>query len=228
MQAMNELTQNTTVEYEMLDRKKVLSHKRLYWFGRRTQDILFSSLALIALSPLFAVVALLIVIDDPDGGPFFVQERCGRDGKIFRMIKFRTMVMNAENQLDDLLSLNEKDGPAFKIKDDPRLTKIGKVLRKTSIDELPQLINVLLGDMSIVGPRPAIPREVEQYTQFQRQRLFVTPGLTCYWQIQPHRDKIKFDDWVRLDMQYIKDRSFCVDWKIIFRTFGAVIRGSGE
>lgn len=228
MQAMNELTQNTTVEYEMLDRKKVLSHKRLYWFGRRTQDILFSSLALIALSPLFAVVALLIVIDDPDGGPFFVQERCGRDGKIFQMIKFRTMVMNAENQLDGLLALNEKDGPAFKIKNDPRLTKIGKILRKTSIDELPQLINVLLGDMSIVGPRPAIPREVEQYTQFQRQRLFVTPGLTCYWQIQPHRDKIKFDDWVRLDMQYIKDRSFSVDWKIIFRTFGAVIRGSGE
>lgn len=228
MQSLKNNTQQNTVVYEMLNREEVLSHKRLYWFGRRTQDILFSAMALVGLLPLLAIVSLLIYLDDPHGSPIFIQERCGRDGKVFRMYKFRSMVMNAESLLDGLLDANEKDGPAFKIKDDPRLTRVGKIIRKTSIDELPQLVNVLKGDMSIVGPRPAIVREVEQYTEFEKQRLFVTPGLTCYWQIQPHRDKIKFDDWVRLDIQYIKDRSFLVDWKIIFQTFGAVIRGSGE
>lgn len=228
MQSLKNNTQQNTVVYEMLNREEVLSHKRLYWFGRRTQDILFSAMALVGLLPLLAIVSLLIYLDDPHGSPIFIQERCGRDGKVFRMYKFRSMVMNAESLLDGLLDANEKDGPAFKIKDDPRLTRVGKIIRKTSIDELPQLVNVLRGDMSVVGPRPAIVREVEQYTEFEKQRLFVTPGLTCYWQIQPHRDKIKFDDWVRLDIQYIKDRSFLVDWKIIFQTFGAVIRGSGE
>lgn len=228
MQIVEAIPQDKPVVYEMLNREEVLSNKRLYWFGRRTQDILFSALALVGLLPLLAIVSLLIYLDDPHGSPIFIQERCGRDGKVFRMYKFRSMVMNAERLLDGLLDANEKDGPAFKIKDDPRLTRVGKIIRKTSIDELPQLVNVLKGDMSIVGPRPAIVREVEQYTEFEKQRLFVTPGLTCYWQIQPHRDKIKFDEWVRLDIQYIKDRSFLVDWKIIFRTFGAVIRGSGE
>lgn len=228
MQIVEAIPQDKPVVYEMLNREEVLSHKRLYWFVRRTQDILFSALALVGLFPLLAIVSLLIYLDDPHGSPIFIQERCGRDGKVFRMYKFRSMVMNAESLLDGLLDANEKDGPAFKIKDDPRLTRVGKIIRKTSIDELPQLLNVLKGDMSIVGPRPAIVREVEQYTEFEKQRLFVTPGLTCYWQIQPHRDKIKFDDWVRLDIKYIKERSFLVDWKIIFRTFGAVIRGSGE
>lgn len=228
MQTVETISRDKPVVYEMLNRKEVLSHKRLYWFCRRTQDILFSLLALIVLFPLLLIVALLIYLDDPHGSPIFVQERCGRDGRVFRMYKFRSMVMNAESLLDGLMDANEKDGPAFKIKDDPRLTRVGKIIRKTSIDELPQLLNVLKGDMSIVGPRPAIVREVEQYTEFEKQRLFVTPGLTCYWQIQSHRDEIKFDDWVLLDIKYIKERSFLVDWKIIFRTFGAVIRGSGE
>lgn len=228
MQTVETISRDKPVVYEMLNREEVLSHKRLYWFGRRTQDILFSALALVGLFPLLAIVTLLIYLDDPQGSPIFIQERCGRDGKVFRMYKFRSMVMNAESLLDGLMDANEKDGPAFKIKDDPRLTRVGKIIRKTSIDELPQLVNVLKGDMSIVGPRPAIVREVEQYTEFEKQRLFVTPGLTCYWQIQPQRDKIKFDDWVLLDIKYIKERSFLVDWKIIFQTFGAVIRGSGE
>lgn len=217
-----------TPVYEMLNRTEVLRNKELYWIGRRSQDILFSLLALIALFPLLLIVAAVIYLDDPHGSPIFVQERVGRDGERFMMYKFRSMCVNAESQLDDLLDANEKDGPVFKIRNDPRITRVGRFIRKTSIDELPQLLNVLKGDMSIVGPRPCIPREVEHYSAFQRQRLFVTPGLTCYWQIQPHRDAIKFDDWVNLDIKYIKERSFLVDWKIIFQTVIAVVRGSGE
>lgn len=215
-------------KYKMLDREAVLRDKEVYWFWRRAQDILFSALGLVILFPLLLIVALAVYLDDPHGSPFFVQERVGRDGKRFRMYKFRSMVVNAESQLDSLLDANEKDGPVFKIKDDPRITRVGRFIRKTSIDELPQLLNVLKGDMSIVGPRPCIPREVEHYTEFQKQRLFVTPGLTCYWQIQPHRDSIKFNDWVNLDIQYIKERSFLVDWKIIFRTVAVVLGADGE
>lgn len=142
--------------------------------------------------------------------------------------KLRTMVPQAESMLDSLLDQNEMDGPVFKIKDDPRITRVGKFLRKTSIDELPQLWNILKGDMSIVGPRPAIPREVEQYTVYQRQRLYVTPGLTCYWQIQSHRNELSYDEWLELDLKYIRERSFWVDWKIIFKTFGAVLKLTGE
>ena len=120
------------------------------------------------------------------------------------------------------------DGPAFKIQDDPRITRVGHFIRKTSIDELPQLINVLKGDMSIVGPRPALPREVIQYTDYQRQRMYVTPGLTCYWQIQPHRNEISFAEWMELDIKYIQERNFWVDWKIIFKTVLVVFRGQGE
>lgn len=215
-------------KYKMLDREAVLRNKEVYWFWRRAQDIVFSFLALVLLSPVLALVALAVYLDDPHGSPFFVQERVGRDGERFMMYKFRSMVVNAEAQLDSLLDANEKDGPVFKIKDDPRITRVGRFIRKTSIDELPQLLNVLKGDMSIVGPRPCIPREVEHYTEFQKQRLFVTPGLTCYWQIQPQRDSIKFNDWVNLDIQYIKERSFLVDWKIIFRTVAVVFGGDGE
>ena len=119
------------------------------------------------------------------------------------------------------------DGPAFKMKEDPRITRVGKFIRKTSLDELPQLFNVLKGDMSIVGPRPPLPREVEQYTEYQLQRLYVTPGLTCYWQVQPHRNDVDFDEWMELDMKYIKERSFLVDWKIIFKTIRVVLFGHG-
>lgn len=213
---------------ELLNRKKLLKDKRVYWFFRRAQDIFFSLLALIVLFPLLAVLALIIFLDDPHGSPFFVQERIGRNGKPFQFIKFRSMVVNAEAKLDELLEKNEMDGPVFKIKDDPRITRIGKFIRKTSIDELPQLLNILMGDMSIVGPRPALPREVVHYNDYQKQRLYVTPGLTCYWQVQPHRNDLSFDEWVDLDVKYVQERSFLVDWKIIFLTVGAVLRGSGE
>ena len=174
------------------------------------------------------ITAIVIVIDSPGAGPIFCQDRVGRDGKVFRFYKFRSMVPNAEKQLDNLLKYNEMEGPAFKIKEDPRITRVGRFIRKTSIDELPQLWNVLKGDMSIVGPRPPLPREVAQYDEYQAQRLLVTPGLTCYWQIQPHRNQLTFDEWLELDLRYIKERSIITDWIIIFKTVGAVLGFNGE
>lgn len=213
--------------HEQLDRKEQLQSKRRYWVLRRAQDIVFSSIALVVLSPVMLLVALAVYIDDPKGSPIFSQIRCGRNGKPFKFYKFRSMCVDAEAKLDALLQQNEMDGPAFKIKDDPRITRVGKFIRKTSLDELPQLFNILKGDMSIVGPRPPLPREVEQYDAYQRQRLYVTPGLTCYWQIQPHRNDLTFDEWMELDIKYMKERSFLVDWKIIFQTVRVVLFGQG-
>lgn len=210
------------------DRDEILRRKRYYWIGRRAQDIFFSLLALIVLAVPMAIVVLIIWIDSPGASPIFSQDRVGRNGKIFKFYKFRSMVPNAEAKLKEVLDQNEMDGPVFKMKNDPRITRVGHFIRKTSIDELPQLINILKGDMSIVGPRPALPREVEQYTDYERQRLFVTPGLTCYWQIQPNRNELSFDEWMELDLQYIRDRSFWVDWKIIWKTIGAVLRMYGQ
>lgn len=213
--------------HEQLDRKEQLQSKRRYWVLRRAQDIVFSSIALVVLSPVMLLVALAVYIDDPKGSPIFSQIRCGRNGKPFKFYKFRSMCVDAEAKLDQLLEQNEMDGPAFKIKDDPRITRVGKFIRKTSLDELPQLFNILKGDMSIVGPRPPLPREVEQYDAYQRQRLYVTPGLTCYWQVQPHRNDLTFDEWMELDIKYMRERSFLVDWKIIFQTVRAVLFGQG-
>lgn len=215
------------MEGRLLDREEVLHSKRLYWVGRRAQDILLSSIAILVLWPIMLICAILIVIDSPGASPFFIQERIGRDGKPFRFFKLRTMVPHAEKMLDGLLEKNEMVGPAFKMKNDPRITRVGRFLRKTCMDELPQLLNVLKGDMSIVGPRPALPREVEQYTPYQRQRLYVTPGLTCYWQIQLNRNDLSFDEWLELDIKYIRERSFLTDWKIILKTFGAILGFSG-
>ena len=211
-----------------LDRKEQLHTKKYYWFFRRSQDIFFSALALVVLSPLMLLLALVICLDDPHGGPFFAQWRCGRDGKLFKMYKFRSMYVDAEERLSEILKDNEMDGPAFKMKDDPRITRVGRLIRGISLDELPQLFNILKGDMSIVGPRPALPREVELYTEEQKQRMYVTPGLTCYWQVQPRRNDVTFDEWMALDLKYIQERSFWVDWKIIFKTFLVVIRKEGE
>lgn len=213
--------------HEQLDRKEQLHSKSRYWVLRRAQDIVFSSIALVVLSPVMLLVALAVYIDDPKGSPIFSQIRCGRNGKPFKFYKFRSMCVDAEAKLDALLQQNEMDGPAFKIKDDPRITRVGKFIRKTSLDELPQLFNILKGDMSIVGPRPPLPREVEQYDAYQRQRLYVTPGLTCYWQVQPHRNDLTFDEWMELDIKYMKERSFLVDWKIIFQTVRVVLFGQG-
>ena len=211
-----------------LDRNEQLQKKRLYWVLRRGQDILFSTLALLLLLPVMLLLAAVIFIDDPHGSPVFSQIRCGRDGKKFKMYKFRSMYRDAEERLKDILKDNEMDGPAFKMKDDPRITRVGRFIRKVSLDELPQLWNVFKGDMSIVGPRPALPREVEMYTEEQKQRMIVTPGLTCYWQVQPRRNDISFDEWMQMDLKYIQERSFLVDWKIIFKTIGAIIRKEGE
>lgn len=216
----------------LLDRDQVLRLRRNYWVVRRTQDILLSVLAIVVLWPVMLIVALAVWIDSPGASPIFAQDRVGRDGKVFRFYKFRSMIPNAEDKLKDLLDQNEMEGPAFKIKDDPRITRVGRFIRKTSLDELPQLWNILQGDMSIVGPRPPLPREVAEYGEYENQRLLVTPGLTCYWQIQPRRNQLSFDEWVALDVKYIEDSCekgrFLVDWKIIFGTFGAVLGMNGE
>ena len=213
---------------KILNREDVLKSGRAYWALRRSQDIFFSALALIVLSPLMLIVALIIVIDSPGAGPIFTQTRVWRDGREFRLFKFRTMVPNAEQKLKELLKFNEMSGPAFKMKNDPRITRAGKFLRRSGIDELPQLVNILKGDMSIVGPRPPLPREVKKYNEYQRQRLYITPGLTCYWQIQPNRNDLTFADWVDLDIRYIRERSFWVDWKIIFKTFMVAVTLQGR
>ena len=216
----------------LLDRDQVLRLRRNYWAIRRTQDILLSVLAILVLWPVMLLVALAVWIDSPGASPIFAQDRVGRDGKVFRFYKFRSMIPHAEDKLKDLLDQNEMEGPAFKIKDDPRITRVGRFIRKTSLDELPQLWNILQGDMSIVGPRPPLPREVAEYGEYENQRLLVTPGLTCYWQIQPRRNQLSFDEWVALDVKYIEDSCekgrFLVDWKIIFGTFGAVLGMNGE
>ena len=211
----------------LLKEADVLKARHNYWTLRRAQDIVLSFLALVVLSPLFLLICLAVWLDDPKGSPIFSQERIGWRGKPFQLYKFRTMCVNAESMLSELMKQNEMDGPVFKIRDDPRVTRVGKLLRRTSLDELPQLLNILKGDMSVVGPRPALRREVEQYSDFERQRLYVTPGLTCYWQIQPNRNDISFEEWMDLDVKYLRDQSFVNDWKILFRTVISVFAKSG-
>jgi len=191
--------------------------KKGYLYIKRGMDILGSIIGLIIFSPLFIIVSLLIKLEDPKGSVIFKQVRVGKDGKEFFMYKFRSMVHNAEELLEQLLDQNEIDGAMFKIKDDPRITRIGKFIRKTSIDELPQLWNVLKGEMSLVGPRPPLPREVKQYTSYDKQRLLVTPGCTGLWQVSG-RNSLSFKEMVELDLEYIHNRSIHLDLKIIFKT----------
>jgi len=202
-----------------------LRHK-LYPFSKRLMDITASSIALILLSPLFIIVAALIKMED--GGPvFFSQKRVGRNGKHFNMHKFRSMRTDAEKLKQKLMQHNEsKDGVIFKMKEDPRITRIGKFIRKWSIDEFPQLFNILQGDMSLVGPRPPIPSEVEAYMVEDLKRLHIVPGLTCYWQISG-RSEIPFREQVELDKAYISKRSLWIDIKIIFATIPAVFTQKG-
>ena len=204
------------------------NRNQVYLTVKRAQDICLSLLALIVLSPLLLLIAAVIWLDDPHASPIFSQIRCGRDGQQFKFYKFRSMCANAEERFAALLKYNEMQGPVFKMKDDPRITRVGRFLRKTSLDELPQLLNVLKGDMSIVGPRPPLPREVLQYTPYQRQRLSVTPGLTCYWQVQRQRNSLSFDEWVDLDVRYIQERGYLLDWKLVILTVRAMARGDGE
>lgn len=206
------------------DQKFVYHRKPLYSIVKRFFDIVLSLFAIIVLSPLLLIVMILISVGDGKGQPVFVQKRCGKNGKLFNVYKFRTMCVDAEEKKESLRELNEMDGPAFKIQNDPRITKIGKVLRATNIDELPQLFNILMGDMSIVGPRPPLPDEVVQYSQSDKLRLLVTPGLTCYWQASLNRNDISFEDWMELDRKYITERSIWVDFKLICKTAYVILR----
>ena len=201
--------------------------KIFYSFFKRLFDIVASLIGSVVLIPVTLIVGLLIKIED--GGPiFFKQERLTKDGKPFKLIKFRSMVVNAEALRDSLEEQNEMDGPVFKIKNDSRITKVGHFIRKTSIDELPQVFNVLKGDISVVGPRPPLRREVEQYDERARRRLEVKGGLTCLWQIQPHRNALTFDEWVDLDIEYIEKRSLWLDFVIILKTFKVLFTAQGE
>lgn len=194
-----------------------INDSRLYLVTKRFIDILASVLGILLLSPLFIVISVLIKIEDKNGPVFFKQIRKGKNGEEFYMYKFRSMVSNAEELKNSLMTENEATGPVFKIREDPRVTKIGKLTRKTSIDELPQLLNVIKGDMSLVGPRPPLIEEVEQYTSYEKQRLLVTPGLTCYWQISG-RSNIPFHEWVEMDIEYIQKRNLLLDLRLIFKT----------
>lgn len=188
----------------------------LYEVIKRIIDVVASFTGLILLSPLILIVSILIKLESK-GEVIFKQKRVGLNGKEFYMYKFRSMVINAEELKEQLESQNEMSGPMFKIKDDPRITNVGKFIRKTSIDELPQLINVIKGDMSLVGPRPSLPKEVKKFEQWMMERLEVKPGLTCIWQISG-RNNIGFEEWMKLDIKYVRERSFKLDMKLILKT----------
>ncbi|RKZ07741.1 sugar transferase [bacterium] len=198
---------------------------RSYLVAKRITDIIVALFLLILFLPIIPVVVLLIKLDSP-GPILFKQKRVGKNGKIFDFYKFRSMVQGAEKIIGNLRPLSSVDGPIFKLKEDPRVTSVGRFLRRSSLDELPQLINVLKGDMSIVGPRPNLPSEVAHYLPWQRKRLDVTPGITCLWQIAG-RSHIGFHEWMRLDIEYIKKRSYITDLMIMIKTIPAVIARKG-
>lgn len=200
--------------------------RRPYDVAKRFFDIVLSLCGLVILSPLFLITAVAIRLDSK-GPAFYSQKRIGKNGKPFIMYKFRSMCVDAEQQLERLAALNERDGPTFKITHDPRVTRVGRFIRKTCIDELPQLINILRGEMSLVGPRPPLPNEVAVYTPYQMRRLGVTPGLTCFWQATKGEDTT-FEEWVEMDLKYIRERSLKTDIKILFLTVRVVLLGKGS
>ncbi|MGE5328036.1 MAG: sugar transferase [Deltaproteobacteria bacterium] len=205
-----------------------VKHKHTYYrytFLKRLIDIAGAISGIVLLFPLFILISILIKLDS-QGPIFFIQKRCGKNEKLFNMYKFRSMCINAEDKLEQLQHLNETEGVIFKIKDDPRLTKVGKFIRKTSIDELPQLVNVLKGEMSLVGPRPPLPNEVKQYKSWQKLKLSVKPGLTGLWQISG-RSELGFDEMIKLDLEYIAKRSLVYDIWIILKTIPVVFQARG-
>jgi lipopolysaccharide/colanic/teichoic acid biosynthesis glycosyltransferase len=199
---------------------------KTYLFMKRFLDIVFSLIALVILSPIFAIIAIAIKIDS-EGSVFYKQERVGENGKSFMLYKFRSMVTDAESQLDKLKALNERDGPVFKISGDPRVTRVGKFIRKTCLDEIPQFWNTLTGSMSIVGPRPPLVTEVEQYAKWHKQRLAVKPGITCLWQVK-REEAETFDEWMRMDIRYIRSRNIGLDIKLMLMTAGVILRHKGD
>lgn len=203
----------------ILDRKEINRH-HVYRTCKRLFDVVASACGLVLLSPVFLATAIAIKLDD--GGPiFYNQERIGKDGKPFKMYKFRSMKVNADQEIEKLQKHNEVDGAMFKMKNDPRITRVGKFIRKTSIDEFPQLLNVLLGQMSIVGPRPPLSREVAEYTDYDKQRLYVRPGCTGLWQVTV-RNSVGFHEMVNIDLDYIKRRSFHLDLEIMLKTIKVI------
>ena len=201
--------------------------KYLYRFVKRLFDIFASLIGIVLLIPTTVIIGLAIKIED--GGPiFFKQQRVTKNGKLFNLIKFRSMVVNAEQIRDTMDNENEMDGPVFKVKNDKRITKVGNITRKIGIDELPQFINVLLGDMSVVGPRPALPREVKEYTEEDKKRLEVKAGITCIWQVQPNRNSISFEKWMEMDSEYVDKCSIMLDISIMFKTIATIFRAEGE
>lgn len=205
-------SQNATV----LNQSEI-DHRWVYRAVKRTFDTICSALALVILSPLFLIVAILIKLEDRGGPVFYSQTRIGRNGKKFKMYKFRSMVTDADQRLKELLKQSDVEGAMFKMKNDPRVTKIGKFIRKYSIDELPQLLNVVKGDMTLVGPRPPLQREVDLYTEYDRQRLMVTPGCTGLWQVSA-RNSVGFHGMVDIDINYIRRSGVLFDFSIIART----------
>jgi exopolysaccharide biosynthesis polyprenyl glycosylphosphotransferase len=203
-----------------------VSDKHQQLIIKRLLDIILTSIGLVLLAPVFLIVSLLVKFTS-EGPVLFAQERCSLNGRRFKLYKFRTMVQDAEAKMAELMAFNQMEGPAFKMDNDPRITPVGKWLRKLSLDELPQLWNVFQGDMSLVGPRPPLPKEVQQYDFWQRRRLSMRPGITCLWQVGG-RNKIKdFDEWARLDLKYIDEWSLALDFKILLKTFPVVISGAG-
>lgn len=227
MEGKNSYIISSGSQSESTEPEITIYEKPVYLAVKRCFDIVFSLLCIIVFTIPILFVMLLIVIDSPGASPIYTQYRVGKNGRVFKFYKLRSMVPEADHMLDSLLDQNEMEGPAFKISNDPRITRVGRVIRKTCIDELPQLWNILKGDMSFVGPRPPLPREVEQYNDFQRNRLSVVPGLTCYWQIQPNRNSLTFDKWLELDLKYIEERNVKTDLMIIFKTVGAVLKMEG-
>lgn len=227
MEGKNSYIISSGSQSESAEPEITIYEKPVYLAVKRCFDIVFSLLCIIVFTIPILFVMLLIVIDSPGASPIYTQYRVGKNGRVFKFYKLRSMVPGADQMLDSLLDQNEMEGPAFKISNDPRITRVGRVIRKTCIDELPLLWNILKGDMSFVGPRPPLPREVEQYNDFQRNRLSVVPGLTCYWQIQPNRNSLTFDKWLELDLKYIEERNVKTDLMIIFKTVGAVLNMEG-
>ena len=208
--------------------RRIDEERWFYRFVKRAFDIAFSATILILFCWLYALIAIAIKIDDPKGPVIFKQERIGKNGERFMMWKFRSMYVDAESQLDRLMTLNEKTGPVFKIRRDPRITRVGRIIRKLSLDELPQFINCLGSKISIVGPRPSLPREAALYTERQKQRLLVKPGITCYWQTRMDRDRITFDEWVNLDLLYIKKCGIFADFRQVIKTVFVVLAAQGS
>ncbi len=200
---MGEIHKN--LEEDQIEYRSEYSKTIMYFVTKRIIDILGSIIGLLLLSPILIITAIVIKLDSK-GPIFFIQERVGKNGEYFNMYKFRSMVIDAEEKLYQLKDKNEMSGPMFKMKNDPRVTRVGSFIRRTSIDELPQLFNVLKGEMSLVGPRPNLPREVIKFTDYQKDKLLAQPGITCYWQVMG-RNNIDFEQWIELDVKYVRERS---------------------